>query len=229
MKKIIIAIDGPAASGKSTTAKLVAAKLGYLHIDTGAMYRAMALKVLRTNISQFDETSIAKLVGVTSVSLQKNNSNKVDVLLDGEIVSDEIRLPEVTNIVSNVSAVPIVRTLMVQEQRMMGRNGGIVLEGRDIGTVVFPQAELKIYMIADARSRAERRMKEFEQKGISVSVDELEKEIRERDGIDSSRETSPLKKAEDAIELDTTNLTIDEQVNFIVEKGLARMNSQSED
>lgn len=218
MKNIIIAIDGPAASGKSTTAKLVAERLGYLHIDTGAMYRAMTLKVLRTQISSQDWTSIAKLAGVTSITLEKNKKNLIDVLLDGEIVSDEIRLPEVTNNVSNVSTVSTVRSLMVQEQREMGKDGGIVLEGRDIGTVVFPDAELKIFMIADPRARAVRRKKELEQKGVDVTLDELEKEIRERDKIDSSREVSPLTKADDAITLDTTELTIEQQVEFIVSR-----------
>jgi CMP/dCMP kinase len=218
LKNIIIAIDGPAASGKSTTAKHVADRLGYLHIDTGAMYRAMTLKVLRTEISSQDWTSIAKLAGVTSVTLEKNENNSIDIVLDGEIVSDEIRSPDVTNNVSNVSTVSTVRLLMVQEQREMGKNGGIVLEGRDIGTVVFPDAELKIFMIADPRTRALRRKNELEQKGVDTTLDELEKEIRERDTIDSSREISPLTKADDAIVLDTTDLTIEQQVDFIVSR-----------
>ena len=220
MKKIIIAIDGPAASGKSTTAKLVAERLGYLHIDTGAMYRAMALKVLRKNISPEDTASISLLTKSTTVRLvyDLGNKRKLGVELDGEKVDEEIRLPEVTNIVSPVSAVADVRTLMVKEQRAMGNGGGIVLEGRDIGTVVFPKAELKIFMVADAHERAVRRQNEFALKNISVPLGKLEQEIIERDRYDSHREMSPLSKAQDAIELDTTDMTIEEQVVFIVNK-----------
>jgi len=227
LKKIIIAIDGPAASGKSTTAKRVADRLGYLHIDTGAMYRAMALKVLRSNISPTDTASIARLTDSTTVRLvqSEHSDGKLRVELDGQEVSDEIRLPEVTNIVSAVSLVPEVRALMVKEQRAMGINGGIVLEGRDIGTVVFPNAELKIFMKADSRERARRRLKELEAKGISVPLETLEREILERDSIDSQRELSPLRKADDAIELDTTHLTIDQQVDFIVEKAKQIINT----
>jgi len=217
LKKIIIAIDGPAASGKSTTAKLVAAQLGYLHIDTGAMYRAMALKVLQNKIASNDAIKIAELAKKTTVRLISYDE-KVKVVLDGKEVSEEIRTPEVTHIVSPVSTIPEVRKLMVNEQQTMGKEGGIVLEGRDIGTVVFPNAELKVFMIANGRERAVRRKKEFELKGVSVSLDELEKEISERDRIDSERSVSPLRKAKDAIELDTTNLSIEQQVEFIVAK-----------
>lgn len=220
MKKIIIAIDGPAASGKSTTAKLVAQQLGYLHIDTGAMYRAMALKVLRSKISPTDSAQISHLTKTTSVRLVKTDdgTNRIRIHLDGEEVSDEIRSPAVTNIVSPVSTVSDVRALMVKEQRAMGVNGGIVLEGRDIGTVVFPNAEVKIFMKAATRQRAERRLKELEAKGVSIAIDAMELEIAERDSIDSKREISPLRMADDAIEVDTTNLTIEEQVAFIVKK-----------
>ncbi len=217
MKKIIIAIDGPAASGKSTTAKLVAAELGYLHIDTGAMYRAMALKVLKNNIPVHDSKKISELAKVTSVKLVSNGI-KVKVVLDGVEVSEEIRLPEVTNNVSAVSTISEVRALMVNEQRAMGNDGGIVLEGRDIGTIVFPKAELKIFMLANERERAERRKKELVAKGVDITTDDLVKEILERDKIDSEREVSPLRKANDAIELDTTKLTIEQQVEFIVAK-----------
>jgi cytidylate kinase len=220
LKKIIIAIDGPAASGKSTTAKLVAQRLGYLHIDTGAMYRAMALKVLRSNISPTDSASISQLARSTSIRLIAGNDNasKVRLELDGREVSEDIRLPEVTNIVSPVSTIADVRTQMVKEQRAMGVNGGIVLEGRDIGTVVFPNAELKVYMIADPHERAQRRLKELESRHIDVTLEKLEQEILKRDDIDSHRDISPLKKADDAMELDTTHLTIEQQVEIIVSK-----------
>jgi len=223
LKKIIIAIDGPAASGKSTTAKLVSERLGYLHIDTGAMYRAMALKALRNKISPTDTASISNLAKSTTVRLildnvNKENKRKLSVELDGERVDEEIRLPEVTNIVSPVSAIADVRTLMVKEQRAMGNDGGIVLEGRDIGTVVFPNAELKIFMVADAHQRAIRRQNEFALKNISVPLEKLEQEIIERDRYDSHRELSPLRRADDAIDLDTTSLTIEQQVEFITTK-----------
>jgi cytidylate kinase len=225
LKRIIIAIDGPAASGKSTTAKRVAAQLGYLHIDTGAMYRAMALKVLRNNIRPNDTEQVAALAEHTTVRLVPSNG-KVNVVLDGQEVSDEIRLPAVTNMVSPVSTVSAVRTLMVKEQRAMGNDGGIVLEGRDIGTVVFPGAELKIFMVADARERAVRRRKELDEKGVAISIDALEQEILDRDKIDSERAVSPLRKADDAIEVNTTHMTIDEQVEFIVAKANAIINAQ---
>ena len=220
MKKIIIAIDGPAASGKSTTAKHVAKALGYLHIDTGAMYRAMALKVLRSNISPADSAAIAKLANSTSIRLIAPHefNAKVRIELDGVEVSDEIRSPEVTQIVSPVSTIAAVRSQMVNEQRAMGVHGGIVLEGRDIGTVVFPDAELKIFLIADTHERALRRRKDLERSHVDISIEQLERQIMERDAIDSHRDISPLKKADDAFELDTTHLTIEQQVDVIVRK-----------
>lgn len=181
------------------------------------MYRAMALKVLRSHVPPSDAVQVAALAERTSVRLVSENG-KVRVVLDGAEVSDEIRLPEVTNMVSPVSTVAEVRTLLVREQRAMGSDGGIVLEGRDIGTVVFPDAHLKIFMRADARERAARRLKELEQQGVAVTLDVLEQEIKDRDRIDSERAVSPLRKADDAIEVDTTHLSIDQQVAFIVEK-----------
>jgi cytidylate kinase len=216
LKNIIIAIDGPAASGKSSTAKRVAHELGYIHADTGAMYRAVALKALRLGIAPGDADAVAAMTKTTAVRLEHDNDERLRVMLDGEDVTDAIRLPDVTRTVSEVSAIPAVRELMVREQRAMGSSGGIVLEGRDIGTVVFPHAELKIFMIADPRERAVRRAKELEEKGIHADVQVLEQEIRERDAYDSSRAHSPLKKAEDAIVLDTTHLTIEEQTAYIV-------------
>lgn len=217
MKKLVIAIDGPAASGKSTTAKLVAERLGYLYVDTGAMYRAITLKVLRHNIDLSDEASINNLAKKSSIRLEQNK-NQIKVFLDNKDVTNEIRSPEVTCAVSAVSAIPKVRELMVSMQRKMGKDGGVVLEGRDIGTVVFPNADLKIYMIADVKERAQRRQKDLEKIGVQVDLEKLVNEINERDHKDSHRSLSPLKKADDAIVLDTTNLSIEEQVEFIVEK-----------
>lgn len=216
-KKLVIAIDGPAASGKSTTARLVAARLGYLHIDTGAMYRAFTLKLLRSGLDGFYSRKIAQLAEATRIELQPENGS-LKVLLDGEDVTEKIRSPEVTAAVSSVSTVREVRLAMVKEQRRLGKAGGVVLEGRDIGTVVFPDADLKIFMVASIEARALRRQREMEAQGIVADLETLIKEIRERDEKDSSREESPLRKADDAIELDTSTMTIDEQVEFVVQK-----------
>lgn len=221
-RKLVIAIDGPAASGKSTTAKLVAARLGYLHIDTGAMYRAITLKVLRSGLQGFYSKRIAELVSNTSIELQPVNGS-LKILLDGEDVSESIRSPEVTTAVSSVSSIRQVRQVLVNEQRRIGRQGGVVLEGRDIGTVVFPDADLKIFMIASIEARAVRRQRELRQNGIETNLDTLKSEIRQRDEKDSTRDESPLKKADDAIELDTSDMTIEQQVEFVVRKALERL------
>ncbi len=215
MKKLVIAIDGPAASGKSTTARLAAERLGYLHIDTGAMYRAVTLKVLRAGISPDDERAVARLLDSTHVALRKEGA-LLQVELDGEEVTSDIRSEVVTRAVSAVSMLRAVRDAMVREQRRMGEQGGIVLEGRDIGTVVFPDADLKFFMTAALDARARRREKELVDGGVPRSAGELRREIEERDRRDSTRAESPLKMAPDAIELDTTNLSIDEQVAIVV-------------
>ncbi len=217
MKKIIIAIDGPAASGKSTTARRVAEQLGYLYIDTGAMYRAITWRVLNENINPSDEEEVSRIAEKIHVRLEKDNSS-LRVLVDGKDVTREIRLPEVTKAASAVSSIPRVREVMVREQRFMGVEKGVVLEGRDIGTVVFPQAELKIFMVANPRVRAERRAKELLEQGISTNLETLENEIVIRDRKDSTRQMSPLRKADDAIELDTSFLGIEEQVDFVLAK-----------
>lgn len=217
MKKIVIAIDGPAASGKSTTAKLVAERLGYIHIDTGAMYRAMTLKILERAVSVMDRNLVGSIAENSEVRLE-NRNGKLVILLDGNDVSKKIRTPEVTSHVSLVSSYPEVRKVLVREQRKMSLEGGVVLEGRDIGTVVLPDADLKIFMVASIAERAKRRMTELHSSGFPVSSEELEREIEERDRKDASRETSPLSRAEDAFELDTTTLSIAQQVEFIVER-----------
>lgn len=222
VKQLIIAIDGPAASGKSTTAKLVAARLGYLHVDTGAMYRAMTLKVLENGVDPKDIKAIGVLARATKIRLSSAEGG-VAVELDGADVTEKIRTPKVTRAVSAVSMVAEVRRRMVEEQRVMGKRGSIVLEGRDIGTVVFPNADIKIFMVAHPRERAARRRKEMAAKGLPAEIDELEKEIAERDEKDSTRPISPLTKAEDAIVLDTTNMTIEDQVEFIVRKAKEKL------
>ncbi len=216
-KKLVIAIDGPAASGKSTTARLVAEKLGYLHLDTGAMYRAVTLKVLRTGTDPYDEMAVENVISATRLELHQQ-SGSLRVLLDGEDVSEEIRGGEVTQAVSAVSSIRTVREVMVREQRLMGAEGGVVLEGRDIGTVVFPDADLKVFMVAGLESRAQRRQLELERRGIQRDVSKLMRELEERDNLDSTRAASPLRQAKDAIVLDTSGMTIEQQVEFVVTK-----------
>ena len=216
-KKLVIAIDGPAASGKSTTAKRVARRMGYLHVDTGAMYRAVTLKVLREGIDPWDEPRVADVARHTKIEFRRVHSG-LRLLLDGDDVTEEIRSVEVTQAVSRVSCIPAVRAALVAMQQKLGSRGGIVLEGRDIGTVVFPDADLKIFMIADLDERAKRRHKELRARGESADSKELKEEIRRRDQLDSTRKESPLRKAPDAIEVDTSSLTVEEQVEFVVRK-----------
>jgi cytidylate kinase len=213
---LIIAIDGPASSGKSTTAKLLAEKLGYLYIDTGAMYRAITLFAIRKNISN-SETEIIKLAQELDIQLKFSNG-QTKVFVDGVDVSEEIRSMEVNNLVSPISKIEAVRRIMISKQRAIGKNGNVVIEGRDITTVVFPEADLKVFLTATIDERAKRRLKEYLYKGIQIDLEEVVNNIKERDRIDSSREVSPLKKSDDAFEIDTSNLTIDQQVNLILEK-----------
>jgi CMP/dCMP kinase len=215
-RELIIAIDGVAGSGKSTTAKLVADKLGYMHIDTGAMYRAVALKMLRCGVEVADTNKINELLQHTNVT-QKIVNGEAHIFLDGADVSQEIRTPEISLWVGPVSETPLVREHLVRWQRELGKNGGVVLEGRDIGTVVFPDADLKIFMTADVVMRAKRRRKEMLSRGIDQPLKDVEQALEERDKRDSTREYSPLKKANDAIELNTTNLNIGDQVERVVE------------
>jgi cytidylate kinase len=215
LKKLVIAIDGPAASGKSTTARLVAERLGYLHVDTGGMYRAMTLKILRAGIDPADTAAVDEMARTTKIRIETARGTPA-ILLDGEDVTGVIRSPEVTRAVSQVSAIRSVRELMVREQRRLAEGGGVVLEGRDIGSVVLPGADVKIFLVADPSERARRRRNELLEKGIDIGLDELESEIRERDRKDSSREISPLRKADGAVEVDTSTLTVDEQVGRIL-------------
>ena len=215
MRRPIVAIDGPAASGKSTTARLVAERLGYRWVDTGAMYRALALKVVREGIKPWEEGRLREMLGRTEVRLEEGDGG-LRVLLDGEDVTDLVRSPEVTRAVSWVCALPFVREAMVQLQRRMAAGGGVVMEGRDIGTVVVPDAEVKVFLDADVRERARRRWRELREKGMDVSLEDVERELEERDRKDSAREHSPLRRAPDAILVDTTNLSVEEQVERIV-------------
>ena len=222
MRKITIAIDGPAASGKSTVAKEVAKALNYIYIDSGAMYRALTLKALRSNIDVKDEASLVEMTKVSKITL-----DGIHIYLDDEDVSEAIRSIDVTNNVSAVSSYEGVREEMVNLQKEYGRKGGIVMDGRDIGTTVFPNAELKIFQIASVEERANRRYKENMRKGIACDLNTLKEEIKVRDFKDSTRSVSPLRKASDAIELDTSNLEPKEVVDRIIE--LARKIIESEE
>jgi cytidylate kinase len=216
-RNLVIAIDGPAGSGKSTTARLVADQLGLLHIDTGAMYRAVTVKVLENGVSPEDAAAISKLMDSTDVELRKSGS-ELRVFLDGKDVTERIRDSDVTRSVSAVSKIRKVREAMVQRQRALSEHQGGVLEGRDIGTVVFPNADLKIFLVASLDARAKRRQDELTKRGTENTLETLKGEIVRRDNLDSNREESPLKRAHDAIELDTSGLTIEEQVDFVVKK-----------
>ncbi len=213
-EKLIIAIDGPAGSGKSTTAKLLAKKLGYLYIDTGAMYRAVTLFAIKNNILN-DENKIIELASELDIEL-KLEDGITKVFVNGKDVSDEIRSLEVNQNVSPVSKIEGVRKILVEKQKQIGKNGGVVMEGRDITTVVFPNADVKVFLTASIDERARRRALEFAQKGQDVDIEKVKQNILERDRIDSSRSVSPLTKSPDAIEVDTSNLTIEEQVDLIL-------------
>ena len=212
---MVIAIDGPAGSGKSTTAKNVAEKLGFIHINTGAMYRGIALKCIQEDVNIEDTSQLNHLL--THTKLEFAAEGKLTLFMDGVDISAEITSVQVTDFVSQVSAISEVREKLVQYQRKMAEGLNVVLEGRDIGTVVFPNADHKFFLVADIHERARRRKKEMEAKGEVVSLEELTAEMLERDRKDSTRKHSPLKKAEDAVEIDTTGISIEEQVNRIVE------------
>ena len=215
MSRPIVAIDGPSGAGKSTVAKGVAERLGYLYIDTGAMYRAIAWKILQSGISISDEQAVIAQAMRTEVTLATIDDEQ-HVYLDGEDVSQAIRTPEATRASSPVSAIPAVRKRLVDLQRKMASDGGIVMEGRDIGTVVFPNAEVKIFLTASAEERARRRVEQMRAMGMEADVEKVALEMRERDLRDSSRATAPLVKAADAVLVDTDGLTIEQVIDKIV-------------
>jgi CMP/dCMP kinase len=233
MQKIVIALDGYSSCGKSTTAKKVAAKLGYSFIDTGAMYRAVSLYFYQNHISITNPKEIEKALAAIQIHFEFNEkTGKSDVFLNGLNVEDEIRKMYISNMVSEVSAITIVRKAMVAQQQKMGKKRGLVMDGRDIGTKVFPDAEIKVFMTADALIRAQRRQIELIEKGEIVDLDEILANIKKRDIIDSTREEGPLTKADDAVDLDTSFMTLDEQVEFVIElhdrksSKLSRLNSK---
>jgi cytidylate kinase len=217
---MIIAIDGPAGSGKSSTAKAVAARMGVVYLDTGAMYRAVTLKALRRGVAYADDEALGGIMRETSIAFEGAPPD-VRVVMDGEDVSAAVRSDEVTKSVSDYCARDVVREYLVSQQRNIAAGRDVVCEGRDIGTVVFPNAELKIYMSASVEERARRRQKDFAAMGVEKPIAELAEEIEARDRKDSTRANSPLAKADGAVEMDTTDMALEEQVDFIVEKAKA--------
>ena len=213
MNNLVIAIDGPAGAGKSTIAKIIAKRLNINYIDTGAMYRAVTLKCLQHNVNIEDEKAVIELAKETEIDFKDNN-----IYLDGNIVNEEIRTIEVTNNVSNVAKIKEVRYLMVDVQREIGKRSSVILDGRDIGSYVFPNADYKFFLIATPEERGARRYKELVEKGVEVKLQDVIDDIIKRDEIDSSREFAPLVKAEDAIEIDTTGKSIDEVVESVLNK-----------
>ena len=211
---MIIAIDGPAGSGKTTTARKVAQILGFIHINTGALYRGIALKFIREKVNLDDTSAIERILNNTQLDFA-GSKNEI-LYMDGEDISAEIISSMVTENVSQISSISEVRVKLVEYQRKMARGRNVVLEGRDIGTVVFPNADHKFYLVADIEVRAERRKQEIEVTGDHMTKEEIIMFIKDRDKKDSSRQHSPLMKAEDAIEVDTTDLKIEEQVNYII-------------
>ncbi|MFJ8527129.1 (d)CMP kinase [Bacillus sp. NPDC094106] len=214
-KRISIAIDGPAAAGKSTVAKVVAKELSYVYIDTGAMYRTLTYAALEQNVDIENEEKLMDVLKNVHIEFQQGENTQL-VFLNGQDVSEVIRTPDVTNRVSIVAKHRLVREEMVRRQQGLAAKGGVVMDGRDIGTHVLPNAEVKIFMLASVEERAGRRHLENMKKGFASSLEQLKKEIAQRDKLDSEREVSPLKKADDALELDTTSLSIEEVVQKIM-------------
>lgn len=214
-KRISIAIDGPATAGKSTVAKVVAKKLSYVYIDTGAMYRTITYATLEQKVDIENEEQLMEVVKNVKIEFQQGENTQL-VFLNGQDVSEVIRTPEVTNRVSIVAKHRLVREEMVRRQQELAEKGGVVMDGRDIGTHVLPDAEVKIFMLASVEERAERRHLENMNKGFDSNLEQLKEEIAQRDKLDSEREVSPLKKADDALELDTTSLSIEEVVQKIM-------------
>ena len=223
MKKITIAIDGFSSCGKSTMAKDLAKKLGYVYVDTGAMYRAVTLYAMRNGLFNADGSvktaDLERQMNKINITFKLNKTaERPDTYLNNELVENDIRTLEVSNHVSQIAAVPFVREAMVAQQQRMGKDKGVVMDGRDIGTTVFPEAELKIFVTASAEVRAQRRYDELKEKGIPADFNDILKNVQERDYIDSHREVSPLRKAPDAIELDNSHMTIAEQSAWLMEQ-----------
>jgi cytidylate kinase len=222
MKKITIAIDGHSSCGKSTMAKDLAREVGYVYVDTGAMYRSVTLFALRNGLftnDTIDEEELRRRMPEIQISFQFNpETGRPDTYLNDELVEKDIRTMEVSNKVSPIAALGFVREAMVAQQQQMGKDKGVVMDGRDIGTTVFPDAELKVFVTASAEVRAQRRYDELKAKGMDADFDDILKNVQERDYIDSHREVSPLRKADDAIELDNSHMTIPEQKQWLLDR-----------
>ena len=223
MKKITIAIDGHSSCGKSTMAKDLAKRIGYIYVDTGAMYRSVTLYALRNRLfnanGTIKEEELKAQMGNIKISFKLNKATgRPDTYLNGENVENQIRTMEVSSHVSVIAALPFVRAALVEQQQQMGAEKGIVMDGRDIGTVVFPHAELKVFVTASPEVRAQRRYDELKAKGMEANFDDILKNVQERDYIDSHRATSPLRKAEGAIELDNSNITIEQQQQWLYDQ-----------
>ena len=222
MKKITIAIDGHSSCGKSTLAKDLAREVGYVYVDTGAMYRSVTLFALRNGLFEGESINteeLQKRMPEINISFKFNpETGRPDTYLNGELVEQEIRSMEISSHVSPIAAIGFVREAMVAQQQQMGRDGGVVMDGRDIGTVVFPNAELKVFVTASAEVRAQRRFDELKAKGMPADYEDILKNVQERDYIDSHREVSPLRQADDALLLDNSNMTISEQKEWLLER-----------
>ena len=223
MKKITIAIDGFSSCGKSTMAKDLAKKLGYVYVDTGAMYRAVTLYAMRNGLFNADGSvktaDLERQMNKINITFKLNKTaERPDTYLNDELVENDIRTLEVSNHVSQIAAIPFIREAMVAQQQRMGKDKGVVMDGRDIGTTVFPEAELKVFVTASAEVRAQRRYDELKEKGMPADFNDILKNVQERDYIDSHREVSPLRKAPDAIELDNSHMTIAEQSAWLMEQ-----------
>jgi cytidylate kinase len=227
MRKVIIAIDGYSACGKSTTARAVAQELNYRYIDSGAMYRAVTLYFLNHHVALTNPKEVDRALQQIKVSFVVNSKGSSETFLNGTNVEKEIRKMRISENVSQVSTIRAVRVAMVEQQRRMGKDRGVVMDGRDIGTVVFPEAELKIFLTADILVRAFRRQKELLERDDLVDIDSIIENLQQRDSIDSNRAESPLRKAEDATGIDTTYITIDEQVDEVIRLTLTKMIRQA--
>lgn len=216
MKQISVAIDGPSGAGKSTLARQAAQALGFLYVDTGAIYRTVALACSRNGVSPQHPEQVAALLPDLKIDLDYGADGVQRMLLNGEDVSDQIRTPEISMLTSAVSALPEVRSFLLEKQRELARTRNVIMDGRDIGTVVLPQATVKIYLTADAEARAQRRCAELREKGMDVSFEDVLRDVRERDENDSNRKVSPLRRAEDAQLVDTTLLDLEQSLEVLI-------------